>query len=208
MSSFQLILVRHGYSYGNQMHLLSGHSDVPLTESGRAELAALRRHCAYPQTQRYYSSDLQRCTETFQLLYEGRAVLDGLLPQLREMNFGSLENQSESEYAVSAFFRGWLQGERIADAETGPQFQNRIKTALTELLTTLVKEQITSATIVTHSGVIRALCLWLEQRPLQDFFQIEAPNGLGYILDLNVDKEQILLKQRRPLVPYEVTKTN
>lgn len=31
---FQLVLVRHGYSLGNEKSLFSGWSDVPLTERG------------------------------------------------------------------------------------------------------------------------------------------------------------------------------
>ena len=72
MSLFRYVFVRHGFSYGNQEHLLAGHTDVSLTDWGRAELRRLRRSCAYPQTQSYYSSDLSRCTETFHILYDGR----------------------------------------------------------------------------------------------------------------------------------------
>ena len=40
---FQLVLVRHGYSLGNEKSLFSGWSDVPLTERGRRELRELPR---------------------------------------------------------------------------------------------------------------------------------------------------------------------
>ena len=36
---FQLVLVRHGYSLGNEKSLFGGWSDVPLTERGRRVLA-------------------------------------------------------------------------------------------------------------------------------------------------------------------------
>ena len=66
---FQLVLVRHGYSLGNEKSLFSGWSDVPLTERGRRELRELRQVIRYPRTGRYFSSDLSRCRETFQELY-------------------------------------------------------------------------------------------------------------------------------------------
>lgn len=72
MDMLRLVLVRHGFSLGNEKHLLSGWSDVPLTDKGRQELRLLRQQMDYPQTQKYYSSDLCRCTETFQIIYEGK----------------------------------------------------------------------------------------------------------------------------------------
>ena len=52
---FQLVLVRHGYSLGNEKSLFSGWSDVPLTERGRRELRELRQVIRYPRTGRYFS---------------------------------------------------------------------------------------------------------------------------------------------------------
>ena len=46
---FQLVLVRHGYSLGNEKSLFSGWSDVPLTERGRRELRELRQVTGYPR---------------------------------------------------------------------------------------------------------------------------------------------------------------
>ena len=43
MGTFELVLVRHGFSEGNEQGLLSGWSDVPLTQRGREELRELRR---------------------------------------------------------------------------------------------------------------------------------------------------------------------
>lgn len=205
MSLFRYVFVRHGFSYGNQEHLLAGHTDVPLTDWGRAELRRLRRCCAYPQTQRYYSSDLSRCTETFHILYDGKAELNGLLPQFREINFGDLENKSETDPSAAYFFRRWLQGETIGKAETLPQFQKRIHDALHALTFDLLQNQINSATLVTHCGVIRAVRMLLEQRGPEDFFKIDAPNGLGYILDLEVAGDRLTLLSCRPLMPYPET---
>lgn len=205
MSLFRYVFVRHGFSYGNQEHLLAGHTDVPLTDAGRAELRRLRRSCAYPQTQHYYSSDLSRCTETFHILYDGKAELNGLLPQFREINFGELENQSETDPSAAYFFRRWLQGKTIGKAETLPQFQKRIGGALSALTFELLQNQISSATLVTHCGVIRAVRMLLEQRGPEDFFRIDVPNGLGYILDLEAAKDRLTLLACRPLNPYPET---
>lgn len=103
---FQLVLVRHGYSLGNEKSLFSGWSDVPLTERGRRELRELRQVIRYPRTGRYFSSDLSRCRETFQELYGPHIVLDGLRPEFREICFGSLENRPGTQEDFYAFFPG------------------------------------------------------------------------------------------------------
>ena len=45
----------------------------------------------------------------------------------------------------------------------------------------------------------------LEQREPEDFFKIDAPNGLGYILDLEVAGDRLMLLSCRPLIPYPET---
>ena len=45
----------------------------------------------------------------------------------------------------------------------------------------------------------------LEQRGPEDCFKIDAPNGLGYILDLEVAGDRLTLLSCRPLIPYPET---
>ena len=204
MDTLQLVLVRHGFSLGNEKHLLSGWSDVPLTDKGRQELRLLRQQMDYPQTQKYYSSDLCRCTETFQIIYEGRAELDGLLPQFREIYFGSLENCPESELPSREFFAAWLRGERIGngetfDGETFEGFRSRITGALDDLIRRCREEKTDSVTVVTHSGVIRTLLLSLRHLEGKGFPAISTPNGLGYVLKLGISQPQPELIECEPI---------
>ena len=175
---FQLVLVRHGYSLGNEKSLFSGWSDVPLTERGRRELRELRQVIRYPRTGRYFSSDLSRCRETFQELYGPHIVLDGLRPEFREICFGSLENRPGTQEDFMHFFRAWLAGHPILDVETYKAFRRRVLEAVAGLIKTAV-------TALNHWGP--------EQWP-----QIEAPNGLGYILTLSAENG-LRLSSQRPL---------
>ncbi len=204
MDTLELVLVRHGFSLGNEKHLLSGWSDVPLTDKGRQELRLLRQKMNYPQTQKYYSSDLCRCTETFHIIYDGRAELDGLLPQFREIYFGSLENRPESEMPSREFFRAWLKGEQASggesfDGETFDGFRQRITGALADLVRRCREEDTQSVTLVTHSGVIRTLLMSLRNLEGENFPSIPTPNGLGYVLNLRTDSPQPELLRYEPI---------
>ena len=152
---FQLVLVRHGYSLGNEKSLFSGWSDVPLTERGRRELRELRQVIRYPRTGRYFSSDLSRCRETFQELYGPHIVLDGLRPEFREICFGSLENRPGTQEDFMHFFRAWLAGHPILDVETYKAFRRRVLEAVAGLMRDCLAQGSQSATVVTHSGLIK-----------------------------------------------------
>ena len=152
---FQLVLVRHGYSLGNEKSLFSGWSDVPLTERGRRELRELRQVIRYPRTGRYFSSDLSRCRETFQELYGPHIVLDGLRPEFREICFGSLENRPGTQEDFMHFFRAWLAGHPILDVETYKAFRRRVLEAVAGLMRDCLAQGSQSATVGTHSGLIK-----------------------------------------------------
>ena len=192
MGTFELVLVRHGFSEGNEQGLLSGWSDVPLTQRGREELRELRRTADYPVTERYYSSDLVRCRDTFEELYAGRAVLDGLLPEFREIHFGSLENVRWKPEEFARFFRAWLSGVRVADEESREAFTARVRGAVNTLAEQCRAEGVHSATVVTHSGVIKTLLVSLRGVPDEAWCTTQVPNGRGYALVLDETGTELL----------------
>lgn len=192
MGTFELVLVRHGFSEGNEQGLLSGWSDVPLTQRGREELRELRRTADYPVTERYYSSDLVRCRDTFEELYAGRAVLDGLRPEFREIHFGSLENVRWKPEEFARFFRAWLSGVRVADEESREEFTARVRGAVKTLAEQCRAEGVHSATVVTHSGVIKTLLVSLRGLPDEAWCTTQVPNGRGYALVLDETGTELL----------------
>lgn len=192
MGTFELVLVRHGFSEGNEQGLLSGWSDVPLTQRGREELRELRRTADYPVTERYYSSDLVRCRDTFEELYAGRAVLDGLRPEFREIHFGSLENIRWKPEEFARFFRAWLSGVRVADEESREEFTARVRGAVKTLAEQCRAEGVHSATVVTHSGVIKTLLVSLRGLPDEAWCTTQVPNGRGYALVLDETGTELL----------------
>ena len=192
MGTFELVLVRHGFSEGNEQGLLSGWSDVPLTQRGREELRELRRTAEYPVTERYYSSDLVRCRDTFEELYAGRAVLDGLRPEFREIHFGSLENARWKPEEFARFFRAWLSGVRVADEESREEFTARVRGAVKTLAEQCRTEGVHSATVVTHSGVIKTLLVSLRGLPDEAWCTTQVPNGRGYALVLDETGTELL----------------
>jgi len=84
----ELWLVRHGETPASLGRTLAGWADVPLTERGEAQAAALRPLLEGERFDGVWSSDLRRAVRTARLAGAADAKEDG---RLREMSFGSLE---------------------------------------------------------------------------------------------------------------------
>ena len=83
----ELWLVRHGETPASRERTLAGWSDVPLTERGEAQAAALRPVFADERFDGVWSSDLVRAVTTARLAW-GEPSQDR---RLRELSFGELE---------------------------------------------------------------------------------------------------------------------
>lgn len=191
---YTIVVVRHGYSLGNQLKTLSGQSNVPLMEKGRKELVGFREKYDYPKTDLNYSSDLHRCVNTFETLYEGKSSLDGVFPQLREIHFGSYENRVYTNGLFDSFFSNWVKGEKVNDAETFDHLKNRMVEFLKKTLMDLQDRDLKSATLVSHSCAIRCLLIGLKAFKQEDFPNISITNGQGYKMTILFDGESIELK--------------
>lgn len=188
----KLVLVRHGYTSGNKEGSYSGWTDVPLIEEGIKELKELRENYDYPKTDRYIASDLVRCVDTFEFLFAPEETLYETSEQLREIFFGEYEDKSGYEM-VPHFFDGFHFNERTANGETLSEFSYRIINKVIRALSEAKKDGLDSLTIVCHSGVIKAILIFLEHRPFADFRKIDTPNGLGYVLDVSIDVDNGLM---------------
>jgi probable phosphoglycerate mutase len=84
-----LVLVRHGQSEANLHTYYTGQMDVPLTEFGRQQAAAIRPILRQFSFDKIYSSDLQRASSTCEVAADGAAY--EVTKLLREYDVGSLE---------------------------------------------------------------------------------------------------------------------
>lgn len=175
-----IVFIRHGQSRANAEHLLSGHMDTPLTPEGRKELEILRKTVSYPETDLYFSSPLSRARDTFSILLSPR------IPEVREdyieINFGSLEGSFvESPQASRRYFRNWVHDMTLADEEPYSEVARRSINAMNRTLSILKERNLSSATVVAHSGFLRVYIIETFALDRESFLDIQAPNGLGYV---------------------------
>lgn len=93
----RIVLIRHGETAWNRATRIQGHTDIPLSDLGRAQAARLAAALADEPFAAIYSSDLSRARQTAEALACGRGLTVRLDVALRERAFGRFEGLSWSE---------------------------------------------------------------------------------------------------------------
>jgi broad specificity phosphatase PhoE len=101
-----LILVRHGQTDSNLNHRYQGQSDVPMNDTGRAEIRAVARHLAGVRAAAIYCSDLGRSREAAAMIGDALRLEPVAVADLRERNFGKVEGLTREE-AEARFPDSW-----------------------------------------------------------------------------------------------------
>lgn len=194
MAQLRFVLLRHSFSMGNARRTFSGMGDVELAPEGIQMVRDYREQGFYERfvtAERYYSSPLRRCRQTFELALGDRASLDGIINAFHEIDFGEVEGTSLSSDEVAAFFRRWVAGEPYPAAphlETLTHLRARGCAAARALALDCVAHGVQSVCVVAHSAISRATITALAGLPAQAWLDTPMPNALGYVLTLDVDK--------------------
>ena len=180
MKTYLIYLIRHAVNEGADKGRYIGHTDVPLSEEGRAELGQLRDDYGYPFVESVFSSPLQRCTQTAKIIYPEKEPI--IIQELSEMNFGEFENKTADELQSHEDFAGWLEGRNAPPfGETSSEFGSRVCGAFEKITDGMMRSGVFSAAIITHAGVIGTIlsAYGLPQAPMHEWF---TPNCCGYTL--------------------------
>lgn len=95
-----LIFIRHGQSTWNAVRRWQGHSNPPLSESGRQQARLLARRLAAWKIDHLYASDLLRAAETAEILGESLGIRPIIDPVWRERGLGDAEGLTSEEIAI------------------------------------------------------------------------------------------------------------
>lgn len=147
----RVLFIRHGRTSWNDERRIQGHTDVSLSDAGRAELRARRLPVKYRQWP-VYASPLKRAVESVGLLGLGKPSLDA---RLMEMNYGNWEGATwtelESRYGEALASRARRGLEFRPDGGESPrELKARLESWLEE-----IEAVGRDCVAVSHKGVIR-----------------------------------------------------
>ena len=185
-----VILLRHGQTAYNADNRYTGTLDIPLSEQGRA---ALRTADFAPDV--VYVSPLLRARQTARILFP--LSRQQVIEDFREMCLGSFEGRTYLEMQGDAAYVAWLNSNceiRCPGGETRAEFCQRTCQAFAQLMQEQIRQDQRQVVIVAHGGTQMAI---LERfaRPHRDYYQWQAANGAGYLLQTTYRKwqrEQVL----------------
>ena len=148
-----LLLLRHGPTQWNQAKRVQGRGDVPLSDTGRAEVMTWRVPVEFAKFQ-WITSPLKRAAETASLLGAAEPLRD---PRLAEMDWGEWEGKhlDALRQELGDLMRAWeAKGLdfRAPGGESPRQVQQRLRPFLAERAALG-----TDTVAVAHKGVIRAV---------------------------------------------------
>ena len=155
-----VFLARHGETDWNRAGRWQGKTDIPLSDVGRAQARALAAGLVGRGIADVYASDLQRATETAQIVAGllGVAAALKLDERLRERGFGCFEGFTREECAErhpEAWAR-YLADRRSTPpgGEPQPEVAARVVAALTEIARA-PRADGDATLVVSHGGTIR-----------------------------------------------------
>ena len=168
-----IYLIRHGKTEANEKHLYCGSTDLPLSDTGKAELQNLRYDI---KNVRFITSGMKRTIETLRIRFGD--VPYEVEPRFREVDFGIFEMHSYEELKDTPEYQAWLAGDNEANippqGESGAQMKARVLTAFSEL-----RED---TCVITHGGVIAAIMEHLFPGENKNRYEWQPKPGLGYIV--------------------------
>jgi broad specificity phosphatase PhoE len=155
----RLWLVRHGETEGQSSIRFHGRNDVRLSDTGRAQIRALRALLHQVPFVRIVHSPLQRAAESAAILRAECGLDDRPLhadERLREISFGACEGMTreEIEVAFPDFWPRHVAGtvDRFPDGEPRAEFAARVAAAMHELA---AADWAGDLLVVSHRGTVR-----------------------------------------------------
>jgi broad specificity phosphatase PhoE len=145
----EVFFIRHGQTRENELGIVIGQRDPPLSPKGRENIQALRPLVPFPDV--VLSSDLRRASETASLLFPSHEVK--YLPQLRERYFGILEGKSRNLLQNIRLHQATTSNENHLGIESSVSIAKRMHKVLLTIQTTPARKII----VIGHGAFFRSM---------------------------------------------------
>ncbi len=198
----KLILVRHGQSQWNLENRFTGWIDIPLTDTGREEARRAGEQLQDIHIDQAFTSVLNRAIETLEIALGSAEQPD--VPIIRdqainERMYGDLQGLNKDEVAAqhgAAQVKIWRRsydiappnGESLKDtaARAIPYFEQHILPVVKSGKNVLVS---------AHGNSLRAIVMKLDNLSQAEVLELNIPNGVPIIYEIDNDGSVISKKQ-------------
>ena len=184
MSKLRLFVVRHGETAWVRERRFAGSRDIPLTEAGRRQCAAVARALAGSVVAAVYASPLERARTSAELIAKPHDLPVRVAPAFAEMAFGPWEGLTGEEVRTR-FPEAWEQWRsaphlcKLAGGDTLSGVAERVAAGLEELREAHAGQTVV---LVSHAIVARVIVLGALGLGLDRLWTLDAaPAGITEI---------------------------
>ncbi|KFB76599.1 MULTISPECIES: histidine phosphatase family protein [Candidatus Accumulibacter] len=155
----RIYLVRHGATDLTADDRFAGSSDVPLSDTGRRQVASLAERLRGEDLDAIYASPLQRTVETARILGVPHGLEPIAEPGLREIDYGHWEGlrRSEVESAFRDEYAIWQEDPFVIAPAGGESGVNVLNRALPLVRRIVERHRHRTVVVVSHKGTNRLL---------------------------------------------------
>jgi alpha-ribazole phosphatase len=181
----RLVLIRHLEPEEGIAGRAYGALDVPLSPEARTQAERLADALATVDLAAVYSSPLRRALETAAPI----AARQGLSPLvhegLREIDFGELEGEryEDVERGRPELFHAWMEDPTGVAFPGGESFRDLRMRALAAAEEVREHHRGSTAALVAHGGVTRAIIAASLEMPDEALFRLDQPYGAISVID-------------------------
>jgi phosphoserine phosphatase len=184
VNRLRLFVVRHGETEWVRERRFAGSRDIPLTEAGREQCAAVARALASTAVAAVYASPLDRARSSAEVIAKPHGLPVRIVPAFSEMSFGSWEGLTRDEVQArypEAWGQWRLAPQSFAPAggETVQQVAERVSAGLAAFQEAHQEQTIV---LVSHGVVARVIVLGALGLGLDRLWTLDAaPAGITEI---------------------------
>lgn len=193
-----ILLVRHGETAWNREGRYQGRTDIPLSDVGKAQVAALGRRLADIPLKLAYASPLARAKNTAEAIIGGRNIPLWLDAGLLEISHGEWEGQLASDVEIShaEMFGVWRSKPgRSSPAGPGAETLGDVETRAWAVLETICAQlgDGDTALVTAHDAVNRVILCRVMGLPLERIWSFrQAPAALNVLAGPSLAELQIV----------------
>jgi broad specificity phosphatase PhoE len=200
----RLVLVRHVAPSESMKGRVYGALDVPLSPEARSQAERLAEALEGVDLAAVYASPLRRALETAVPIAERQGLTPQIHDDLREIDFGELEGEryEDLERRRPELFRSWMEwmdhptGVTFPGGESFVELRTRALTAAEEIRE---RHHGSSAAVVAHGGVTRAILAASLDLPDHALFRLDQPYGAVSVVDWFDGTPVVRLLAARPV---------
>lgn len=163
----ELHLIRHGQTDWNLQGRYQGQCDIALNRTGLEQARSLARQLAGQHFDALYSSDLQRASQTAQVLADALNLRVYLTADLREISMGAWEGRLVSDVSLD-YAQDESPDNRAPGGESVAQVAARMARAAGEICRA---HPAGSVLIVSHGLALAALVCLARRIPLEQVYE-------------------------------------